>query len=92
MDNVAGIKAVSDDDDIIAISSDGIIIRLSVSEVNVQKREASGVKVMRLASEDSRVVSFTVAPKGEDEESESEATEAPSEEAPAEEISETSAE
>ena len=38
------------------------------------------------------VVSFTVAPKGEDEESESEATEAPSEEAPAEEISETSAE
>ena len=67
-DNVAGIKAVADDDDIIAISSDGIIIRLSVDEVNVQFRSASGVKVMRLASEDSRVVSFTVAPKGEDEE------------------------
>ena len=89
-DNVAGIKAVSDDDDIIAISSDGIIIRLSVDEVNVQFRSASGVKVMRLASEDSRVVSFTVAPKGEDEEeSEGEETaEAPSEEAPAEEVSE----
>ena len=67
-DEVAGIKAVSDDDDIIAISSDGIIIRLSVNEVNVQQRGASGVKVMRLASEDSRVVSFTVAPKGEDDE------------------------
>ena len=67
-DNVAGIKAVADDDDIIAISSDGIIIRLSVDEVNVQFRSASGVKVMRLASEESRVVSFTVAPKGEDEE------------------------
>ena len=81
-DNVAGIKAVSDDDDIIAISSDGIIIRLSVDEVNVQFRSASGVKVMRLASEDSRVVSFTVAPKGEDEdEAEGEETaEAPSEE------------
>ena len=93
-DNVAGIKAVSDDDDIIAISSDGIIIRLSVDEVNVQFRSASGVKVMRLASEDSRVVSFTVAPKGEDdEEAEGEETaEAPSEEAPAEEVSETSAE
>ena len=89
-DNVAGIKAVSDDDDIIAISSDGIIIRLSVDEVNVQFRSASGVKVMRLASEDSRVVSFTVAPKGEDEdEAEGEETaEAPSEEAPAEEVSE----
>ncbi len=67
-DNVAGIKAVADDDDIIAISSDGIIIRLSVDEVNVQFRSASGVKVMRLASEESRVVSFTVAPKGEEEE------------------------
>ena len=66
-DEVAGIKAVADDDDIIAISSDGIIIRLSVNEVNVQQRGASGVKVMRLAAEDSRVVSFTVAPKGEDE-------------------------
>ena len=50
---------------------------------------------MRLASEDSRVVSFTVAPKGEDEEETSETegetaetAEAPSEEAPAEEVSE----
>ena len=68
-DDVAGIKAVADDDDIIAISSDGIIIRLSVNEVNVQHRSASGVKVMRLAAEDSRVVSFTVAPKGDEEES-----------------------
>ncbi len=90
-DTVAGIKAVLDDDDIIAISSDGIIIRLSVNEVNVQNRTASGVKVMRLANEDSRVVSFTVAPKGEDEEGEeaaegententAEANEAPAEE------------
>ena len=91
-DEVAGIKAVCDDDDIIAISSDGIIIRLSVNEVNVQQRGASGVKVMRLAAEDSRVVSFTVAPKGEDDEeaegeetsetaeSETEVSEAPAEE------------
>lgn len=90
-DNVAGIKAVADDDDIIAISSDGIIIRLSVDEVNVQFRSASGVKVMRLASEDSRVVSFTVAPKGEDEEeSEGEAEETSAE--TAEEVTETPSE
>ena len=88
-DNVAGIKAVADDDDIIAISSDGIIIRLSVDEVNVQFRSASGVKVMRLASEESRVVSFTVAPKGEDEEeSEGEETSAET----AEEVTETPSE
>ncbi|MBQ2861598.1 MAG: DNA gyrase subunit A [Oscillospiraceae bacterium] len=90
-DEVAGIKAVADDDDIIAISSDGIIIRLSVAEVNVMQRGASGVKVMRLVSDESKVVSFTVAPKGDDEEeaegesSEAENTEAPEAETPAEE-------
>ena len=87
-DEVAGIKAVADDDDIIAISSDGIIIRLSVNEVNVQHRSASGVKVMRLAAEDSRVVSFTVAPKGDEEDAEGEEnenTENTETEAPAEE-------
>ena len=87
-EKIAGIKAVADDDDIIAISSDGIIIRLSVSEVNTQHRSASGVKVMRLASEESRVVSFTVAPRGEDDESDA----AETSEAPAEEATETSAE
>ena len=85
-DRVAGIKAVADDDDIIAISSDGIIIRLSVAEVNVQQRGASGVKVMRLANEDSRVVSFTVAPKGDEDEEEGEISEseAPETETPEE--------
>ena len=63
---VAGIKAVEDDDDIIVISSDGIIIRMSVAEINVQSRTAGGVRAMRLG-EDSRVVNFTVAPKNEDE-------------------------
>ncbi|MBQ2899006.1 MAG: DNA gyrase subunit A [Oscillospiraceae bacterium] len=85
-DRVAGIKAVADDDDIIAISSDGIIIRLSVAEVNVQQRGASGVKVMRLANEDSRVVSFTVAPKGDEDEEEGEISES---EAPETETAET---
>ncbi len=63
---VAGIKAVEDNDDIIVISSDGIIIRMSVSEINVQSRTASGVRAMRLG-DDSRVVNFTVAPKNEGE-------------------------
>ena len=81
---VAGIKAVEDDDDIIVISSDGIIIRMSVAEINVQSRTASGVRAMRLG-DDSRVVNFTVAPKNEDDgEDDSEAeTEEPAEEQPA---------
>ncbi len=63
--NVAGIKAVEDDDEVILISSDGIIIRMKVNEINVQSRYAGGVRVMRIG-EDNHVVNFTVAPKNED--------------------------
>ncbi|MGN0627347.1 MAG: DNA gyrase subunit A [Oscillospiraceae bacterium] len=62
---VAGIKDVDDDDEIILISSDGIIIRTRVDEINVQSRYAGGVRVMRIG-DDNRVVNFTVAPKNED--------------------------
>ena len=62
---VAGIKDVDDDDEIILISSDGIIIRTRVDEINVQSRYAGGVRVMRIG-EENRVVNFTVAPKNED--------------------------
>ncbi len=62
---VAGIKDVDDDDEIILISSDGIIIRTRVDEINVQSRYAGGVRVMRIG-EENRVVNFPVAPKNED--------------------------
>ena len=68
---VAGIKAVLDDDDVILISSDGIIIRMNVGEINVQSRYAGGVRVMRIP-EESRVVTLTVAPRGGDNEAEAE--------------------
>lgn len=55
---VCGIKVVDDTDDIIMISTDGIIIRIKASDINITGRSASGVKVMRL-SEDDRVVTFT---------------------------------
>lgn len=55
---VCGIKVVDDTDDIIMISTDGIIIRIKTSDINITGRSASGVKVMRL-SEDDRVVTFT---------------------------------
>ncbi len=45
---VAGMNIVKEDEDIMIISSDGIIIRMPVSEVNVYKRVTQGVKVMRL--------------------------------------------
>ncbi len=64
---VAGIKDVTDDDDVIMISDDGIIIRIQVDEINVQSRYAGGVRVMRVG-EGSRVVTLAVPPKESDEE------------------------
>lgn len=59
---VAGIKVVDDDDDVIMITDDGVIIRIPVSEINVQSRYASGVRVMRVAGE-SRIVTLARAPR-----------------------------
>ncbi len=59
---VAGVKVVDDEDDVIMITDDGVIIRIPVSEVNVQSRYAGGVRVMRVA-EGSRIVTLARAPK-----------------------------
>lgn len=55
---VCGIKVVDDTDDIIMISTDGIIIRIKASDIKILSRYSTGVKVIRL-SEDDRVVTFT---------------------------------
>ena len=46
---LAAIITVSDDDDIMLITNEGVIIRTSVSNVNVYSRTATGVIIMRLA-------------------------------------------
>lgn len=56
--HVCGIKIVDDDNDIILISSEGVIIRILASDIRVMGRIAKGVRVMRV-SEDSSVVAFT---------------------------------
>ena len=63
---VCGIKVVDDTDDIIMISTDGIIIRIKASDLRLMSRTAGGVKVMRLSSDDSRVVTFTRAEHNEE--------------------------
>ena len=55
---VCGIKVVDDDDDIIMISSDGIVIRLRANDIRVMGRYATGVRLMKL-KEDTHVVTFT---------------------------------
>ena len=58
-DAVAGVAVLQGSDDIMLISQEGIIIRMHASDITVQGRYASGVRVMRVAEGD-RVV--TVAP------------------------------
>ncbi|MDD6346372.1 MAG: DNA gyrase subunit A [Oscillospiraceae bacterium] len=55
---VCGIKVVDETDDIIIISSDGVIIRIKASDVRIMGRIAKGVRVMRVR-DDVRVVAFT---------------------------------
>ncbi len=55
---VCGIKIVDDEDDIILISSDGIIIRILTSDIRIMGRIAKGVRVMRVSGE-AKVVAFT---------------------------------
>ena len=56
--HVCGIKIVDETDDIILVSSDGIIIRILASDVRVMGRIAKGVRVMRVNS-GAKVVAFT---------------------------------
>ena len=45
---VCDIKVVIDDEDIMMIASNGVIIRMQVSDISVQSRYAQGVRVMRV--------------------------------------------
>ena len=55
---VCGIRSLQQDDDVILISTDGVIIRIRANDLRVMNRYAMGVRVMRL-TDDNRVVTFT---------------------------------
>ena len=63
----AGIKTVSEEDDIMIISDDGTIIRMAADDVNIYSRTAQGVRVMRV-SPGSKVISLTRVEKEMEEE------------------------
>ena len=56
--HVCNIKIVDEDDDIILVSSDGIIIRILASDIRIMGRIAKGVRVMKV-NEGATVVAFT---------------------------------
>ena len=64
--DVAAIKVVDADDDVILISEDGVIIRIMASSIRVCARPSKGVRVMKL-QEGGKVVTLARAPHEEDE-------------------------
>lgn len=55
---VCGIRSIQADDDVILISTDGVIIRIRANDLRVMRRTGLGVRVMKLSDVD-RVVTFT---------------------------------
>ncbi len=58
--NVCGIRMVDPEEDIILISSDGVIIRVRCADIRVMGRTAKGVRTMKVTG-DHTVVAFTSA-------------------------------
>lgn len=72
--DVAAIKAVDLDDDIIIISSNGVIIRIQANSIRECARPSKGVRVMKI-TDDNKVVTLARVPHEEDESEEIEKTE-----------------
>lgn len=64
--NVAGIKAVTDLDDIMLITDEGIIIRIKTKEISTYSRVTKGVRLMRL-NENVKIVSLARTEETEEE-------------------------
>ena len=70
---IAGCEIVNSEDDVMMITSDGIVIRTDINEISMFGRVTQGVRVMKL-SDDIKVVSIAKAKK-EEEDEQSETTE-----------------
>ena len=55
--SVIGARSCSNEDELLMVNSDGVAIRINVSEISVTSRNAMGVKLMK-TSEESKVVSL----------------------------------
>ena len=73
--DLCGITAISEDEDIMMITSEGTMIRIPVSDIPVYSRTAGGVIVMRTAAE-TKIVHFAKVAKEDEEEIDAEEGEA----------------
>lgn len=65
--NVAAIKVVDLDDDIILIADDGVIIRIEAGSIRICARPSKGIRVMKV-NEGSKVITMARAPHDDEEE------------------------
>ena len=62
---LAGAKSVTQEDDLVVISSDGVLIRIRVEDIPTYRRTSSGVRIMRVG--EGKVMNIAPLPKTEDE-------------------------
>ena len=65
--DVAGIATVTDEDDVMMITSEGVLIRMHTEEISTFGRQTQGVRIMRLA-DGVKLVSMTKTAREEEEE------------------------
>jgi DNA gyrase subunit A len=90
---LTSVRSVNDDDDMVIISSDGIIIRVHIADIPVYGRASSGVHVMRINGE-TKVIATAIINAADDDGEVTQITEAveEAEDEPDDEISEGTAE
>ena len=69
--SLVGLITIKEDDDILLITSDGIIIRMDTGEISTIGRNTQGVRLMKLAN-GVKVVSVTATEKSEEEDNQTE--------------------
>ncbi len=74
--SLAGMLIVSEGDELMSITSDGVIIRMSTDEISEFGRVTQGVRVMKIA-DDVKVVAIASAEKVEEDETEESSSPAP---------------
>lgn len=72
---LVGMTAVSDNEDVMLITSEGIVIRMHTDEISTYSRQTQGVRLMRL-DEDVSVVSLALTERDNDDETDAEETDA----------------
>ena len=86
---LTSVRSVNDDDDMVIISSDGIIIRVHIADIPVYGRASAGVHVMRINGE-TKVIATAIINAADDDGEVTQITEAveEAEDEPDDEISE----